>query len=87
MKRARPTPNRKVTSLLLRGLDPELVDIFKERARRSGRSLQSELQLSLRREAHRNFDEALRVADQWHGTLRGRTFKQTTTMIAEDRRR
>lgn len=87
MSRARATASQKTTSLLLRGVDRALVDVFKARAERHGRSLQSELQLSLRREAHRNFDEALRISEQWHGKFSGRTFSDAKTMIDEDRRR
>jgi plasmid stability protein len=86
MRNARKT-TRKTASLLLRGLDRELVDIFKARAERHGRSLQAELQLSLRREAHRNFDEARRISEQWHEKLGGRTLGKTTSMIDEDRQR
>lgn len=87
MSRARTTSSPKTTSLLLRGVDRALVDVFKARAERHGRSLQSELQLSLRREAHRNFDEALRISEQWHGKFSGRTFSDAKIMIDEDRRR
>lgn len=78
---------KRTTSVLLRGLSTELVDIFKARAERHGRSLQSELQLSLRREARRNFDEALRISEQWHTKFSGRRFLDARSMIDEDRRR
>lgn len=93
MARSRSTSRRasagggKTANLLLRGIDRKLVDVFKARADRHGRSLQSELQLSLSRAAHRNFDEALRVSEQWHAKFSGRAFSAAKTMINEDRRR
>jgi hypothetical protein len=86
MSRARTTSSSKTTSLLLRGVDRALVDVFKARAERHGRSLQSELQLSLRREAHRNFDEALRISKHWHTRLGGRIRNDAMSMINRDRR-
>jgi len=78
---------KKPRNVLLRDLDPELVDVFKARAEQHGRSLQSELHLSLRREARRNFDEALRISEQWHAKFSGRTFSEAKSLIDEDRRR
>lgn len=86
MRNARKT-TRRTASLLLRGIDRELLDIFRARAERHGRSLQAELQISLRREAHRNFDEARRISERWQAKLAGRTFNETKSMIDEDRRR
>lgn len=85
--RKKPAAARKTTSVLLRGLDPELVGVFKARAKRHGRSLQSELQISLQREAGRNFEEALRISEQWHTKFSGRTFSDAKSLIDEDRRR
>jgi plasmid stability protein len=93
MSPARSTPSRKTASLLLRGVDQSLVDVFKARAARHGRSLQAELQLSLRREAHRNFDEALAISEHWQARYQGRTFHagkapvRAKDAIDEDRRR
>lgn len=87
MGRARQTSSRTTANVLLRGIDRELVDVFKARADRNGRSLQSELQLTLRRAAQRNFDEALRISEHWHARLGGRACNNAQTMIDEDRRR
>lgn len=86
MKGARKT-TRRTASLLLRGLDRELLDIFRARAQRHGRSLQAELQLSLRREARRNFEEAAAISAAWHERLRGRRLPSTLRMLREDRSR
>lgn len=88
----RPSADRaraegKTADLLLRGVDRELIDVFKSRAARHGRSLQAELQQSLVREAHRNFDEALEVSRRWHAKLGGRAITSAKSSIAEDRRR
>lgn len=82
------SPSR-TASLLLRSVDRDLLDVFKARAERNGRSLQAELQLSLRREAHRNFDEALKISEHWHAALRARRtpVPAARDLIAKDRRR
>jgi plasmid stability protein len=81
------TAQGKPANLLLRGLEPELLAVFRSRAERHGHSLQAELHLSLRREAHRNFDEAARISEQWQARLAGHNFGQTRAMLEEDRKR
>lgn len=86
------TASGKPTSVLLRDVDRAVLDVFRARAERNGRSLQAELQLSLRREARRNFDEALLVSGLWQRALAGRKKPAGMTisakeLIAEDRRR
>lgn len=55
--------------LLIRNLDPEVLKRLKERARRSGRSLQSETKGLLEQAAGRTLDEALAVAAAWRRKL------------------
>ncbi len=85
--RSSSTSRGKPANLLLRGLEPELLAVFRSRAERHGHSLQAELHLSLRREAHRNFDEAARISEQWQARLAGHTFGQTRAMLDQDRTR
>ncbi|MFN7429184.1 MAG: FitA-like ribbon-helix-helix domain-containing protein [bacterium] len=85
------TSGKKTASLLLRGIDRDVLDVFRVRAERHGRSLQAELHASLRRDAQRNFDEALRISQHWQGKFAGRTFTDRVgtakQLIDEDRRR
>lgn len=74
-------------SLLIRGIDPEVARILRDRAKRSGRSLQQELHLALRRDAKRNFDEAAAIAGSWHERLRGRKIPDTAEALRRDRSR
>ncbi len=85
-------PSGKTSSVLLRDVDRSVLDVFRARAERNGRSLQAELQVSLRREARRNFDEALLVSGLWQQALAGRKklaggTRSAKDFIAEDRRR
>lgn len=75
------------TNLLLRDIAPDVLDVLKDRARRSGRSLQQELHIALRRDAHRNFDEARAITDAWHERLKGRRLPDSTELLREERQR
>jgi len=98
MRTTRPVRARSAarsgTSLLLRDVDRAVLDILKARAERHGRSLQAELQLALRRAAHRNFDEALVISEAWQSrhaiasrTKGRRAARPARALIAQDRRR
>lgn len=86
-KSASSTRTREPASLLLRSLDPEVVDVLRARAVRSGRSLQQELHAALRRDAKRNFDEAAAISAAWHARLRSRNLPDSTKLLSEDRDR
>lgn len=86
-KSAAATRTRAPASLLLRGLDPEVVDVLRARAERSGRSLQQELHSALRRDAKRNFDEAAAISAAWHDRLRGRDLPESAELLRDDRDR
>jgi plasmid stability protein len=72
---------------LIRDLDDETVKRLKERARRHGRSLQGEAKLILTRAAGLGFQDARRLAREWHKKLTGRELPDSTQMIREDRQR
>lgn len=78
---------RDSANLLLRDLDPDVAQVLRARAKRSGRSLQQELHAALRRDANRNFDEAAALSAAWHDRLRGRALPDTTALLREDRSR
>lgn len=74
-------------NILVRNVDPAVLRVLKERAKRNGRSLQSEVKASLERAARRNMDESRRVALSWQQQFAGRTFEDSTPLIREDRDR
>jgi hypothetical protein len=80
-------PVKKNADVLLRGLDRDLVALFKQRAKATGRSLQAELRLALQRAAGRDFEGARSASRRWKSTLQGRAFPNTTELLREDRSR
>lgn len=76
-----------MADLLVRHLDRSVLDRLKARARRHGRSLQSEAKLLLERAAQaENLDRALADLRQGRAAL-GRMFDDSTELIREDRDR
>jgi len=73
--------------ILVRDLDDETVKRLKDRARRHGRSLEGEARLILTHAAGITFDDAQKLARQWHKKLAGRELPHSTQLIREDRRR
>jgi len=73
--------------ILIRDLDDETVRRLKERAQRHGRSLQGEAKLILTRAAGLSFNEARRLAREWHEKLAGRELPDSTELVREDRQR
>jgi len=75
-----------MADILIRGLDVKLVQRLKPRARRHGRSLQSEAKLILERSAEYSIPEALAAAKRLRQGL-GRRFSDSAAIIREDRDR
>jgi plasmid stability protein len=73
--------------ILIRDLDDETVKRLKDRARQHGRSLEGEARLILTHAADIAFDDAQKLARQWHKKLAGRELPDSTQLIREDRRR
>lgn len=73
--------------ILIRDLDDETVKRLKDRARRHGRSLEGEARVILTRTAGLSFEEAKKLARQWHKKLAGRQLPDSTELIREDRLR
>lgn len=69
--------------LLIRNLDAETLKRLKQRAKRSGRSLQSETKGILEQAAGRTVDEALDVAAQWRKKL-GKRSTDSAEILRED---
>jgi plasmid stability protein len=73
--------------ILIRDLDDKTVKRLKDRARRHRRSLEGEARLILTQAAGMSFEEAQKLAKQWHKKLAGRKFPDSTSLIREDRQR
>jgi len=73
--------------ILIRDLDDETVARLKDRARRHGRSLEGEARLILTRAAGLAFDDARKLAQQWHERLAGRKLPDIGELVREDRQR
>lgn len=72
--------------LLIRNLDPEVLERLKRRAKASGRSLQSETKGILEQAAGRTLDEALSAAAFWRKKL-GKRSTDSAQALREDRGR
>jgi plasmid stability protein len=73
--------------ILIRDLDDETVKRLKDSARRHGRSLEGEARQILTHAAGITFDDARKLARQWHKKLAGRELPDSTGIVREDRRR
>jgi plasmid stability protein len=73
--------------ILIRDLDDKTIKRLKNRARRHGRSLEGEARLILAHAAGISFDDARKLARQWHKKLAGRELPDSTQLIREDRQR
>ena len=72
--------------ILIRGLSQRLLLRLKARAKRNGRSLQSEAKMLLEQSAEPSASEALENARSWRKKL-GRKFTDSAELIREDRER
>jgi len=75
-----------VSDLLIRNLDEQTLKRLKQRAKASGRSLQSETRRILEQAAGRSNQQALKVAASWRKQL-GKQATDAAEMIREDRSR
>ena len=76
-----------MAQILIRNLDEQIVERLKERARRSGRSLQAEAKQILSQAAGIGFEEARTLVRQWQKQLTGRKIPKGSLLIREDRKR
>ncbi len=76
-----------MSQILVRNLEPEVVEKLKDRASRHGRSLQSEVHWILTQSAGLGFNEARQVARQWQRRLADRDFPNSADILREDRSR
>ncbi|MFO7899026.1 MAG: hypothetical protein R6V58_08195 [Planctomycetota bacterium] len=76
-----------MSDILIRGVDAEAVKRLRARAKRHGRSLQSEARLVLERAAGADAEEITAMLDGWKQRFAGRTFSRSAKLIREDRKR
>ena len=73
--------------ILVRGMDDQTIARLKARAKRHGRSLQSEVKLLLERAAGASPEEVAAMLEGWRRRLEGRRFVDSVPLIREDRDR
>lgn len=73
--------------ILIRNVNQTTLEKLKERARRHKRSLQGEVSSILERAVRTDVSQFLEKAARLRERLAGRTFSDTTELIAEDRAR
>jgi plasmid stability protein len=73
--------------MLIRGLDPQTLKRLKARAKRNGRSVQSEARLAIEKTAGLGKDEVAAMIDKWRRRFAGRRFSDSAELIREDRDR
>ena len=76
-----------MAQILVRNVDPKAVERLKARARRHGRSLQSEVKVLLERAAGIGAEEVAAMLADWQKRLAGRRFVSSAKLIREDRHR
>lgn len=76
-----------MSDILIRGLDPKILERLKSRAKRHGRSLQREAKLLLEQAAGFEGDQVAAMIDGWNDRFAGRKFSGSVKMIREDRER
>ncbi|MBI5582570.1 MAG: hypothetical protein HY892_01980 [Deltaproteobacteria bacterium] len=76
-----------MAQLLIRNLDPEIIEYLKDRARRNNRSLQGEAKALLEEAFPISTREALEISNKWRSRLNGKIRGDSAGMIREDRRR
>ncbi len=76
-----------MAQVLVRDLDPEVLERLKNRARLHGRSLQGELKVILEAAAVFSMNEAREVSERWRRRLAGQMTSDSSDLLREDRER
>ena len=76
-----------MSQVLVRSLDPPVLERLKARARRHGRSLQAELKAILEVASQADLLDACLVAERIRRSLRGRAASDSAVLQRGDRRR
>ncbi|HZO86707.1 MAG TPA: hypothetical protein VFB38_00105 [Chthonomonadaceae bacterium] len=73
--------------VLVREVEPAVVERLKQRAQRHGRSLEAELRVILRQAVGLDMQAALEELRRIQDDFAGRTFSDSTELLREDRER
>lgn len=79
-----------MAQILVRDLDKDVVERLKKRAKKDGRSMQSELKRIIEQASNApklDAEAARKTSERFLRRFRGRKFPSTTDLIREDRRR
>lgn len=76
-----------MADFLLRNLDERLLALLRERAEKNGRSLQAEIQRTLRDSTKMTREETLESSRRFREMTKGRTTTPSWVLIREDRDR
>jgi hypothetical protein len=76
-----------MSDILIRGIDRRALTRLKARAKRNGRSLQSEAKTILEQSAGYSLAEALGAARRVRARLKGRRLGDSAALVREDRAR
>ena len=74
-----------MAQILIRGLDDEVVEKLKRRAREEGRSLQAEVRLILEAAAKLDMDTARNALKEFRDRFGRKKFTDSTDLVREDR--
>ena len=76
-----------MAQVVIRDLDSDVVERLKQRAQRSGRSLEAELRLVLKRAADEDFVSARAAVERVRALFGDRRFSDSSELVREDRDR
>jgi antitoxin FitA len=76
-----------MAQVLVRDVEPTVIEKLKARAKENGRSLEAELRLILQRAAGDDIDDALAEVERVRALFAGRTFSDSAELVREDRER
>jgi plasmid stability protein len=76
-----------MSQVLVRGLEPEVVEKLRTRAQQNGRSLEAELRIILQRAAGGPISEPLAEVERVRAMFAGRRFSDSAELVREDRER
>ena len=76
-----------MAQILVRNLDDDLVERLKKRAKRDGRSLQSEVRMILEQAARVDTAAVRELVDRIRAGSKGRGFSDSADLVREDRDR
>lgn len=76
-----------MAQILIRNIEPSVIERLKMNAKLHRRSLQSELKFIIESAAKMSKEEAKTTSELWHKRLGKRTFTDSAKLLHEDRRR